>query len=333
MKRWIPCELHTHTKNSDGNYTLLELVNKAKVIGLECIALTDHNTISGYPQITDEVIKTGIQIIRGIEWTTFYGHMVVLGAKKYVDWRTAGPADINKSIAEIHEAGGLAGIAHPYEFGSPICTGGNWQFEISDWNDIDYLEVWSEVFPSINQKNKRAFALWTDLLNKGFKITAVSGRDWHSDRNNDDPIAVTYLGVTEDKTSGFQTAALKAISNGSSSVTMGPLVTMDARLKSNGSKFGIGEEINLKHNSDTVEINVRLDMSARKDFWNHNIEPETIVINTNDGIKAEIAASNSLEKPILINAKETGWIRAELYGKAKGISTMIAFTNPIYICE
>jgi hypothetical protein len=98
MKRWIPCELHTHTKNSDGNYTLLELVNKAKEIGLECIALTDHNTISGYPQITDEVIKTGIQIIRGIEWTTFYGHMVVLGAKKYVDWRTAGPADIKKAL-------------------------------------------------------------------------------------------------------------------------------------------------------------------------------------------------------------------------------------------
>jgi len=126
MKKWIPCELHTHTINSDGIFTLPELVNKAKEIGLECIALTDHNTTSGYSEMTDEVKKSGVQILRGIEWTTFYGHMVVLGAKKYIDWRSVGQADIHSSISHIHKADGIVGVAHPYALGSPMCTGCHW---------------------------------------------------------------------------------------------------------------------------------------------------------------------------------------------------------------
>lgn len=48
--------------------------------------------------------------------------------------------------------------------------------------------------PPIKRDSQRAFAMWTDLLNQGYRITAVSGRDWHVSKPDDALPAVTYLG-------------------------------------------------------------------------------------------------------------------------------------------
>ena len=40
-------DLHTHSTKSDGTLTPKELVRLAKELGLEAIALTDHDTVSG----------------------------------------------------------------------------------------------------------------------------------------------------------------------------------------------------------------------------------------------------------------------------------------------
>ncbi len=70
--RWIPAELHTHTFHSDGSQSLLELAQSAKEAGIETIALTDHNTQSGLIDREQVEASTGIRIIPGMEWTTFY---------------------------------------------------------------------------------------------------------------------------------------------------------------------------------------------------------------------------------------------------------------------
>ncbi|MDQ0897976.1 CehA/McbA family metallohydrolase [Paenibacillus sp. V4I7] len=139
---WIACELHSHTFHSDGKQTLMELAIGAKALGFECIALTDHNTMTGLNDKDAVEQETGISIISGMEWTTFYGHMVTLGLTHFADWRPVGPDDIHKGIADVHRSGGIVGMAHPYRIGSPICTGCFWEFNIEDWNDMDYIEVW-----------------------------------------------------------------------------------------------------------------------------------------------------------------------------------------------
>ena len=45
--RWYPVELHTHTRHSDGAFTVEELVEAAARNGYRALALTDHNTSSG----------------------------------------------------------------------------------------------------------------------------------------------------------------------------------------------------------------------------------------------------------------------------------------------
>lgn len=44
-------DLHIHTNNSDGTDTVEELLKKAENLKLEYIAITDHDTCSGYNEL------------------------------------------------------------------------------------------------------------------------------------------------------------------------------------------------------------------------------------------------------------------------------------------
>lgn len=41
-------DLHTHTNCSDGTYTAQRLVLEASEMGLEALAICDHDTLEGY---------------------------------------------------------------------------------------------------------------------------------------------------------------------------------------------------------------------------------------------------------------------------------------------
>jgi hypothetical protein len=338
MKRWLPYELHTHTFHSDGEHSLLELAISAKELGLFGIAMTDHNTMS--PLLDRDHIQsvTGLQIIRGMEWTTFFGHMLTVGISDYVDWRHIGIDEIHKGIESVHLQGGIVGMAHPYRVGSPLCTGCYWEYEVSDWNDIDYIEVWSYTFPSIMRSNQQAFQLWTDQLNQGYRITGVCGRDWHiSSKKVTDPIAVTYLGLENGGLSAsnepcYERLAVDAIKNGAVSVTMGPLLNCRAQLESTGLVYGIGDEIQLNEAEETYLVRVELDFSAREGHWQLPEQELKVLLMSNAGQIAKLSVSRDYPA-VLTSVRMEGliWFRAELYGAFHGSLTMIAFTNPIYV--
>lgn len=75
MKANYPCDLHTHTKRSDGNDTYEELLNAAKARGLQVIAITDHDvapldyveTANGRVSLTEAAAERGLTVIPGIE--------------------------------------------------------------------------------------------------------------------------------------------------------------------------------------------------------------------------------------------------------------------------
>lgn len=64
-------DLHTHTNCSDGSDSPLELLMKAKEIGLDGISITDHDTISAYtPQLFEKAALLGLDLITGVEFST-----------------------------------------------------------------------------------------------------------------------------------------------------------------------------------------------------------------------------------------------------------------------
>lgn len=60
-------DLHTHTTESDGTLTPEELVQLAAKIGLDAIAVTDHDTFAGFEKAAVAAQGTGLQVVRGIE--------------------------------------------------------------------------------------------------------------------------------------------------------------------------------------------------------------------------------------------------------------------------
>lgn len=63
----VQSDLHTHTTASDGEYSPAALVAKAVAAGVECLAVTDHDTTGGLEEAVRAGEKLGLRVLRGIE--------------------------------------------------------------------------------------------------------------------------------------------------------------------------------------------------------------------------------------------------------------------------
>lgn len=63
-------DLHTHSVVSDGTDTPTRLVLKAMEVGLDVIALTDHDTFDGIPEAIEAGKRIGVKVLCGIEMST-----------------------------------------------------------------------------------------------------------------------------------------------------------------------------------------------------------------------------------------------------------------------
>lgn len=94
-------DLHTHTTCSDGTLTPKELIEKAAEIGLEAIAVTDHDITNGI----DEAIETakafpGLSVIPGIELSSGYKNREVHIVGLFIDRYNKG---FNETLNELRE--------------------------------------------------------------------------------------------------------------------------------------------------------------------------------------------------------------------------------------
>ncbi|KZX12634.1 PHP domain-containing protein [Methanobrevibacter filiformis] len=102
---------HIHSKYSgDGKNSPLEILKQAKKIGLDYIAISDHNTIKGSQIAIKEAKKLkDIEVISSIEISSKTGHILGFGVAE--DIEKGLPAD--ETIEKIHDLGGIAIIPHP----------------------------------------------------------------------------------------------------------------------------------------------------------------------------------------------------------------------------
>jgi len=63
-------DLHTHTTASDGTDSPAELVEHAAAIGLEALAITDHDTLAGSDEAIPLAAARGLRFLRGLELST-----------------------------------------------------------------------------------------------------------------------------------------------------------------------------------------------------------------------------------------------------------------------
>ncbi|MEP7033116.1 MAG: PHP domain-containing protein [Actinomycetota bacterium] len=62
-------DLHTHSDESDGTFTPSEVVRRAAELGLDVVALTDHDTTSGLEEASEAAREVGVELVPGVEFS------------------------------------------------------------------------------------------------------------------------------------------------------------------------------------------------------------------------------------------------------------------------
>jgi predicted metal-dependent phosphoesterase TrpH len=128
---------HLHTVYSDGKMQPDDLVKQAIALQLDHFAITDHHSIAGYlvanrflkqytaenPQVRVPHLWSGIEVNASLLFTEVhilgYGFAITSAAiQPYLHNRTTAGIDYQaiSAIQAIHQAGGLAVLAHPARY-------------------------------------------------------------------------------------------------------------------------------------------------------------------------------------------------------------------------
>jgi predicted metal-dependent phosphoesterase TrpH len=154
-------DLHIHTNFSDGINSPEDVVKYAKQIGLDGIAITDHDTMRGSKKVRELAEDLEIILIPGVEITTEYGDILALGVEEVF---TGKPVEI---LDKISSAGGVSILAHPY--------GGYWRKSFAEMkvvSEFDAIEIFNASTPL--ESNIRAMELAKKLKKPG-----IAGSDAH----------------------------------------------------------------------------------------------------------------------------------------------------------
>ncbi len=67
MNQELFADLHNHTTASDGDFTPAELIKKAKLLGINAIGITDHDTLAGLKDAVLSGETQGVEVVPGVE--------------------------------------------------------------------------------------------------------------------------------------------------------------------------------------------------------------------------------------------------------------------------
>ncbi len=83
MSTYNNIDFHCHSTASDGGLQPAVLVARAAELGVDCMALTDHDTVAGLPEARAEAHRRGVHFVDGVEisvtWENRTLHIVGLG--------------------------------------------------------------------------------------------------------------------------------------------------------------------------------------------------------------------------------------------------------------
>jgi len=68
------CDLHLHSRFSDGSLSPAEIVDLARAQGINALSLTDHDTVAGLDEARSACRDAGILFIPGVELSVGYGN-------------------------------------------------------------------------------------------------------------------------------------------------------------------------------------------------------------------------------------------------------------------
>jgi hypothetical protein len=300
---WYKGELHCHTWNSDGDSDPLDVVRIAEALGLDFLAITDHNVLSHQVRLAQ--IETPLMLIPGMEVTTYAGHWNIWGDHGWIDFRLLTEPLMQTAIQEAIARGYLVSCNHPRPYGPP------WTFE--NVTNFHCIEVWNGPWEFYNDHCLR---FWEDKLKQGKIYPAVGGSDSHFHKQEHQALLgqpTTHIYCPEDPSPA---ALLRALAQGHAFISDAP----------------DGPEIYLS--AGTAIMGDQIPRPADGML--------TLQLRTRaaDGLQLEIITADGVQQKIAIDTREQAfevtiavgsspYVRVQLRD-SKSLSIR-ALTNPIYL--
>ncbi|MBQ7931267.1 MAG: CehA/McbA family metallohydrolase [Clostridia bacterium] len=192
-------ELHNHTDQSDAKITCRELIGLMEADRADCFAITDHNTTSGQSIIRNILSEEDrkVKCLYGMEYTTYYGHIVCPVLEQYVPWDSINRRNPELLFEACKKAGAITGVAHPFSYGDPFARGCRFEMEITDFTNVDYIEVINNPEP-LHEVNVPGILWWEELVLNGEKLAACAGMDLHTRKDKMAMKFATYIDGTSE---------------------------------------------------------------------------------------------------------------------------------------
>lgn len=176
-------ELHAHTYYSHGTKVYYEglnspesMVKAASKLGLDGIAITDHNRIKGALEALKYSSKYGIMVIPGEEINTKDGHLIGLGINELIKPGKT----VEETINRIHEQGGISIAPHPFDVkGEGIGKKAIKCDAIEIFNSLNLERASNRKNLKFIKKVKKPYVVGSDAHNKemiGYSLNKVKGK-------------------------------------------------------------------------------------------------------------------------------------------------------------
>jgi PHP domain len=166
--------LHVHSIFSDGEESLDRLVERLRLAGMSFAAVSDHaevfdeRRIAEYLQKCDALSTPSFIVVPGLEFALHGGEIHILG---YGITRRIRFNSVEELVDGIHEAGGIAVLAHP-PLGSINILG-------SIRGKLDGVEVWNGRYDGTRAPRADSFQLLRRVRALNPKAAAYCGIDLH----------------------------------------------------------------------------------------------------------------------------------------------------------
>ena len=94
-------DLHLHTTHSDGSLSPAEVLRLAHKARVTALAITDHDIVSGIPEAIAAGAELGIEIIPGVEISSYVGNSELHILGYCIQWQDP---ELNQRLAALRES-------------------------------------------------------------------------------------------------------------------------------------------------------------------------------------------------------------------------------------
>lgn len=194
----VSCAVHVHSRFSDGQKTVPEIIAIARKAGVEVLVITDHRTLQGRRE-GFEGWQDGLLVVFGEEINDQdeKNHYLGFGYDQEIPG-SLGAGGPKGYVAEVKKRGGFGFLAHPLERGIVYPKFHAYPWTEKDIEGYDGIEVWNWMsafkgsvrlgnafrrlfFPhsGVRSPDPNVLAMW-DQANRSRKVVALGGMDAHA---------------------------------------------------------------------------------------------------------------------------------------------------------